>query len=94
MQGTGYIACAHFEESIAHFGEDNTPEKAFSDFTSNGEFKEYCICREIEDNTHVEVKVFKAIYKDSPEANEDDFDDGWQWILGDEVSSHQVLFLE
>ncbi|WP_026025151.1 hypothetical protein, partial [Enterovibrio norvegicus] len=94
ITGTGFIACAHFEESICHYGEDDTPEKALSDFVGGSEFAEYCYCTDVEDNTHVEVKVFKAIYANTPEANMDDFEDGWEWILGEEVSSHQVLFLD
>ena len=93
MLGKGYIACAHFEETIAHFGEADTPEKALADFLSSGEFSDYCDCREIEDGTYVQVKVFKAIYSDDPKANMDDWEDGWEWLLGDEVSEHQIQFL-
>ncbi|EKO3626435.1 hypothetical protein CAG61_06230 [Vibrio sp. V34_P3A8T189] len=98
MSGQGYIACAHFEESIYHFGEADTPEKALAAFVEGGQFSEYCDCREIEDGTYVLVKVFKAIYADSPEANDEktnmeDWEDGWQWILGEEVSEHQIQFL-
>lgn len=89
MSGQGYIACAHFEDTIRHFGEANTPEKALTDFVKGGEFSDYCDCRDIEDGTYVQVKVFKAIYADTPEADMDNFEDGWQWILGDEVSEHQ-----
>lgn len=93
MKGQGYIACAHFEETIRHFGEASTPEKALADFIQGGEFSDYCDCREIEDGTYVQVKVFKAIYADTQEANMDDFEDGWQWILGEEISEHQIQFL-
>lgn len=93
MSGKGYIACAHFEETISHFGEADTPEKALADFVKSGEFSDYCDCREIEDGVYVQVKVFKAIYANTPEADMDNFEDGWQWVLGDEVSEHQVQFL-
>tara|TARA_Y100000588_G_scaffold379470_1_gene461685 strand:- start:340 stop:639 length:300 start_codon:yes stop_codon:yes gene_type:complete len=93
MSGKGYIACAHFEESIHHYGEADTPEKALAAFVEGGEFADYCDCREIEDGTYVQVKVFKAIYAEIPEANVEDWEDGWEWILGGEVSEHQVQFL-
>lgn len=93
MLGQGYIACAHFEETIGHFGEGDTPEKALADFLEGGEFSDYCYCRGIEDETYVQVKVFKAIYANTPEANMEDWEDGWQWILGEEVSEHQIQFL-
>ncbi|HDM8166643.1 TPA: hypothetical protein P0E18_004479 [Vibrio harveyi] len=93
MLGQGYIACAHFEETICHFGEADTPEKALADFVDGGEFSDYCNCNEIEDETYVQVKVFKAIYADTPEANMEDFEDGWRWILADEISEHQIKFL-
>ncbi|MBY7719669.1 MULTISPECIES: hypothetical protein [Vibrio] len=93
MSGMGYIACAEFEDTIKSFGEGDSPEAALLDFVEGGEFDDWCCCQEVEDNTHVEVKVFKAIYADTPEANMEDFEDGWAWVLGDEISAHQVLFL-
>lgn len=93
MSGQGYIACAHFEETIRHFGEGHTPEKALTDFFDGGNFSDYCDWRKIEDGTYVQVKVFSAIYADSAEADMDDWEDGWEWILGNEVSEHQVQFL-
>ncbi|MEZ8733802.1 hypothetical protein [Vibrio sp. 10N.239.312.D08] len=93
MRIKGYIACAHFEETIKHLGEGDTPEKALSDFF-NGDFQLHCELAEVEDGSYVTVRVFKAIYADTPEANMDDFEDGWQWMLGDEVSEHQVQFFE
>ncbi|EJB8454897.1 hypothetical protein MW332_004745 [Vibrio parahaemolyticus] len=92
MSKIGFIACAHFEDTIHHFGEGATPEQALHDFVSGGAFIDFCCCRGIDDGTHVEVKVFKAIYSDTPEAEMYDFEDGWKWILGDEVRSEQVLF--
>ncbi len=92
MSGQGYIACAHFEETIKYFGEGDTPERALSDFF-NGDFQLHCEHYDVEDGSCVNVKVFKAIYADSPEANTDDFEDGWKWILGDEVTEEQVQFL-
>ena len=89
----GFIACAHFEESIYHFGESDTPEKALADFLGSGAFHDYCGCRSIEEGSHVEVKIFKAIYADSPEANTDDWEDGWQWMLGDEVGVREIQYL-
>lgn len=93
MAGQGYIACAHFEDTIRHFGESDTPEKALAKFIDDGTFYDYCDCRGIKDGGYVQVKIFKAIYEDTPEANMDDWEDGWQWILGEEISEHQVQFL-
>ncbi len=93
MSGQGYIACAHFEETIRHFGEADTPEKALSVFVEGGEFSNYCDWREIEDGNYVQVKVFKAIYADTPESNMEDWEDGWLWVLGEEISEHQIQFL-
>lgn len=95
----GYIACADFEDTIYHFGEGGTPEKALADFVERSDgFDEYCTCCEIEDGTYVQVKVFKVIYAGTAEAdiemaNMEDWEDGWQWILGDEISEHQIRFL-
>lgn len=93
MPGQGYIACAHFEDTIDHFGEADTPEKALDGFLKGGEFSDYCDCFEIEDSTYVKVKVFKAIYADTPGVNVEDWEEGWQWVLGDEVSDHQIKCL-
>lgn len=89
----GYIACSHFEESIRHFGEADTPEGALSDFIESKAFSEYCEWKDIENGTLVVVKVFRAIYTDSPGANPEDWEDGWEWILGEEVSTHKIPFL-
>lgn len=89
----GYIACAHFEETIRHFGESDTPDKALSEFLDSGTFAEYCDCRKIEKGTNVVVKVFKAIYEDSPEADLENWEYGWQWMLGEEVSKHEVKYI-
>lgn len=93
MSGKGYIACAHFEDGIAHFGEADSPKKALATFIDDGEFADYCDCREVEDGAYVQVKVFKAIYAGDPAANMEDWEDDWEWILGDEVAEHQVQFL-
>lgn len=93
ISGCGYIACAHFEETIHHFGEGSSPKSALDDFIANGCFEEYCDSVGIEDNTYVEVKVFEAIYADDDEANSEDWEEGWSWILGEEVISEQILFL-
>lgn len=92
ISGTGYIACAHFEESIHHFGEAESPEKALADFV-DGDFADYCDCRDIEDEEYVEVRVFKAIYNGSPEWNDEDYDPDWDWVLGEQVDSKQIQYL-
>ncbi|PML45602.1 hypothetical protein BCT75_04255 [Vibrio lentus] len=93
MADIGFIACAKFEDTVKAYGEGSTPELALSDFLQGGDFQVHCESNDIEDEDHVEVKVFKAIYADTPEANMDDFEDGWKWILGEEVSEHKVQFL-
>jgi hypothetical protein len=92
MSETGFIACAHFEETIRHYGEGGTPDDAISNFIEDGDFNEYGYCRDIAIGTPVQVKVFKAIYIDSPEANVEDFEPGWGWMLGEEVDSRLVTF--
>ena len=83
----GYIACAVFEERVLHFGEGPTTEKALIDFSEGGEFSEYCNHYEIPVGEMVTVKVFKAVYRNDPDADSEEFEDGWQWVLGDEVTS-------
>lgn len=92
---TGYIACTSLQkehhDTIKSFGESNTPQGALKDFIENGEFKCACETFDLDDETNVEVKVFKAIYKN--EDNQEDFEDGWEWMLGEEISSHKILYL-
>lgn len=89
----GFIACAQFEEGIRHYGEAKTATLALAEFIKSGEFNEFCETKDIEDEAFVIVKVFKAIYADSPEANPEDWEEGWNWILGEEISQHKVQYL-
>lgn len=88
-----FIACANFEEKIGHFREGVSPDLALTDFIQGGEFNDYCDSHDIEDGAIVEVRVYRAIYRNSPEANEEDFNDDWQWVLGEQVGSVQVKYL-
>ncbi|ELP5898708.1 hypothetical protein QTV49_000582 [Vibrio vulnificus] len=88
-----FIACANFEEKIGHFGEGVSPDLALTDFIQGGEFNDYCDSHDIADGDLVEVRVFNAIYRDSPDANEEDFEEGWQWRLGSQVGSINIQYL-
>ena len=88
-----FIACANFEEKIGHFGEGVSPDLALTDFIQGGEFNDYCDSHDIADGELVEVRVFNAIYRDSPDANEEDFEEGWQWRLGSQVGSINIQYL-
>jgi hypothetical protein len=93
MAGRGFIACFDLEDTIRHYGEGCTPSEALDDFVNGGGFKEYCSCVLcLDDGTTTEVKVFTAIYRDAPEADIEHFDGDWEWMLGDEVSKHEVVY--
>lgn len=94
MEGKGYIACAEFEDTIVSFGEGETPAQALSKFVDTGEFYDWCCNAEILDGEYVQVKVFRARYRDEVSESElDDWDSDWLWVLGDEVEDHQLQFL-
>ncbi len=90
---TGFIATAQFEENIKWFGEGATPEAALADFIDSGTFVEYCETKDIPDTSIVEVKIYHAIYNDSPDWDDDLFDPDWQWALGQLVDTKQIQFL-
>jgi len=58
-----YIACANFEDTISFYGEFKNPLGAIVEFIEGGEFNNYCDSYGIKSGEIVEVKVFKAIYK-------------------------------
>lgn len=90
-----YVACATFEGTIKWYGEGGTPEEALSDFIDNGQFDDYCQCVALApDGGSILVKVFEAIHLDSQDADDYEWEDDWSWVLGDEVSSHQVTYEE
>lgn len=88
-----FIACTVFEDTITWCGEGNTPAHALADFLGNGEFEDYCFCKDIPENTFVEVKVFSTMHIDDPDANPDDFEEHYEWICNDEISSQKILYL-
>ncbi|PSV00329.1 hypothetical protein [Photobacterium kishitanii] len=94
MADTSYIACANFEETICYFGEGASPDKALDNFLSSGNFAEFCENEEIKNTTSVEIKIFKAIHAGDLDADDDLFEDGWGWVLGEEISSHQEMYLK
>lgn len=92
---TGYIATADFgSDTVKWIGEGETPSAAFDDLINSGEFKDYCECKGFEDESIVEVRVFKAIFKGDPEWDDFLFDEDWEWALGEQVDSKKVMFLE
>lgn len=95
MEYKDYVACATFEGTIRWYGEGGTPEDALSDFINNGKFNDYCrYVALVPDGGSVFVKVFEAIYSDHPDADNYEWEDGWSWVLVDEVSSHQIIYKE
>ena len=89
-----FIATAEFdEENIGSFGQGDTAEEAFQDFVGSGEFQEHCYINGFHDGEEVEVGVYQAINKDSPEWDDSVFDEDWEWALGDEAYTKKVEFL-
>lgn len=93
VHGQGFIACAKWEETVKHFGEGSSPELALADFVNSGEFNDYCDCNDIKDESHIEVRVFRAVYSGTPEASQYELEDGWDWILADQVYSKIIQYL-
>lgn len=86
-----FIAYAPFDCSIIYFGEGFTPEQALQEFIDT-EFNEYCEDKNIPVNADVVIKVGKAIYKDSPDADPEWFEDGFDFFLGEAVSTHKIKY--
>ena len=86
----GFIATAQFEETIYYYAESDTPEKALNDFITGAEFKEHCEQIESNIDEKVEVCTFKAIYKGSPEWDDEMFDEDWGFALGEKVNSQLI----
>ena len=82
----GFIATAQFEDTIYNYAESDTPDKALDDFLTGGEYKEYCESIEATIEDDVELGVFRAIYKGTPEWR-DDFDPDWAFALGERVNT-------
>lgn len=85
-----YIACANFEDTISFYGEFKNPLGAIVEFIEGGEFNNYCDSYGIKSGEIVEVKVFKAIYKNDD--NEEYFEEGWEWILGKQVGTIEITY--
>lgn len=85
-----FIASIEFEETISFFGQGNTPEESFEDF-SGTPFREHCDCYEVKSGTQLEVHIHKGIWPDDPEWS-DDFDPNWQWALGEKVDTKTLVF--
>ncbi len=93
----GFIACINPEDTVRHYGVGSTPNAAIDDFTSSGEFIEYCHCNDINDETWIKIKAYRVVYRDTPEAEAEglaeDFEDGWDWILREEVAQKEMQCL-
>lgn len=87
-----FIACANFEDTIRFYGESSTPHGAISEFIEGGEFDSFCESNDVKSGKIVEVRVFKAVYKNDD--NEEDFEDGWEWVLGKRVGVIEVTYEE
>lgn len=81
---TEYIATAQFDDTISNFGRGGSCEAAMDDFTTDA-FACHCERGEIVEGEAVLIRVFKAILPESAEWDEDSFDPGWQWALGEKV---------
>jgi len=68
--------------NIGLFGQANTPDDAFNEFMSNGEFNEYCAIHGIPPGEEVEVSITGSTTFD--EADEDlqaEMEhEGWSWV--------------
>ncbi|MFA0809368.1 hypothetical protein [Microbulbifer epialgicus] len=94
VTGTGYVATSEIdtEEQIAFYGEGETAKKALEVFQTSGEFKDYCDCNSVNDGEEVEVRIYKAIYKDDPEWNEEEFNEDFDWVVGECVDTKQLTY--
>lgn len=93
MKRKDYVACANFEDTIYHYALSNDPLEAFNEFIKkNGEFTDFCEDNDVDDNTEVNVKVFSIIYANDPRADQELFEDGWEWMIDEEVLSKNVLY--
>lgn len=85
-----FIASIECEETISFFGQGNTAEEAFQDFSGTS-FREHCDCYEVIPGTQLDVQIHKGIWPDDAEWS-DDFDPNWQWALGDKVDTKTLVF--
>lgn len=85
-----FIACVEWEGNINYYNLADTPQMAIEGFVHNGQFSDWCDSKGFEPGFKVEVKVFTLLYRDSPEAVEQEFEDDWTWMLGNEVSTTMI----
>ncbi len=89
----GYIATADLaSENIKWFGEADSPQAAFDQLLSSGEFNDYCDTKNYPDGTIVEVGIFAVIYKGSPEWDSEVEDENLAWSRREHVDTRYVTY--
>jgi len=80
MSKMAFYLC--LDEVISTFAMGSTPDEAFGEFISNGEFYEYCGIHEIEAGIQVEVFISKIIRREEADSEELAMmeHEGWDWV--------------
>lgn len=90
-----YTACITTEEGICHFGQGHTPDEAVNDFVNSGAFYDECGDLDLPFGSMATVEVWTTIYKgDNGSFNQEEYDDDFDWYLGDFVESRKIEVCE
>lgn len=91
MNKPKYTACITNEETVSYFGQGDTPDEAIDDFVDSGGFVDECGSLDFSIGSKVTVQVWTTIHKDDNGSfNDEEYDDDFEWYLGDHVESREM----
>lgn len=79
--------CVDDDETVGFSGEGDTPDEAFNDFISGGEFEDQCAYWIAAPGDDVEVYIYSVIPIDQSDWPEDERDPKWVWCLDEKVET-------
>lgn len=80
-----FCALCDDEGDICFCGTGNTPDEAFDEFISNGDFEDHCADCGARPGDDVEVKIYSVVDVKDSDWPEDEVRPEWNWCLHREL---------
>lgn len=84
---TQYCACCIDDEEIYYYGLGDSPDEAYSDFVSKGDFDEECNNLGIAEGSKIEVFIYTTIDPKHSDWPADEVPEHWEWCLDKKVET-------
>jgi hypothetical protein len=85
-----YVATCVEDEEVSFYESGDTPDIAFDEFLSSGQFSDYCNYYDVGAGYEIDVFIYTAIDPKDSDYDEDEINPAWTFVLDCKVETRRA----